>query len=331
MVPNVSPVENSTVSSASGVTGVPELAAEVSASLQRVLQGKAEAIELVVMTLLAGGHLLLEDVPGVGKTTLVAGLARCIDADSQRIQFTADMLPTDVTGVAIYEQDRGEFRFHQGPVFSHFVIGDEINRATPKTQSALLEAMAESAVSVDGVTYPLPELFMVAATQNPQDMEGTFALPEAQRDRFMARISLGYPDIEAEVAMLAARAGVDPAEEITAVASVDEVLRAQHAVAQVHAATEVARYVARITAGTRTHSELLLGASPRASLHLLQMARARAAMRGRDFVSPDDVAALASDVLVHRVVPIGRFATNDQADAASEAVIAEIVAATPVG
>lgn len=331
MVVNVPPVENSTGRSMPDVTCVPELAGEVAGSLQQVLQGKAEAIQLAVMTLLAGGHLLLEDVPGVGKTTLVAGLARCIDAESQRIQFTSDMLPTDVTGVSIYDQDSGGFQFHRGPVFTHIVIGDEINRATPKTQSALLEAMAEGAVSVDGVTHPLPELFMVAATQNPQDMEGTFALPEAQRDRFMARISLGYPDAEAEVAMLAARAGVDPADGITPVASVEDVLQAQRIVAQVHMATEVARYAVAIVAGTRAHPGLRLGASPRASLHLTKMAQARAAMHGRDFVSPDDVAVLASEVLAHRVAAKGRFLTAGEADAAAEAIIAEIVAAAPVG
>ncbi len=323
---------------AAGVGDAPEpsedvqgLARAVARSLAGVLSGKAAAIESVVTTVLAGGHLLIEDVPGVGKTTIATALARSIDARTHRIQFTSDMLPSDVTGLSIYDQDRHEFRFHPGPVFTNILIGDEVNRATPKTQSALLEAMGERSVTIDGRTHRLPELFTVVATQNPQDMEGTFPLPEAQRDRFMSRLSLGYPDAEAEIEMLAARGTSDPEQEVTAVASVDDVVRAQRMVGRVHLAEEVAAYLVAIVGGTRTHDGVTLGASPRATLHLARMARARAAVRGRGFVSPDDVAAVAGTVLPHRLAARGRFGSVGDAHAAATRIVAEIVARTPVG
>lgn len=241
---------------------VRDLARKIAVSLGRVLNGKADAIESAITTLLAGGHLLLEDVPGVGKTTLATALAKSIAADVRRIQFTSDMLPTDVTGLSIYDQARQEFRFHPGPVFTNIAVGDEVNRATPKTQSALLEAMGERKITVDGQTRPLPELFVVVATQNPQDMEGTFPLPEAQRDRFMTRISLGYPDAGAELSMLKARGSSDPALDVVPVATVDEVLAAQRAVTRVHLADEVGAYLVAIVAGTRAHPGVALGGSP---------------------------------------------------------------------
>ncbi|MBN9612861.1 MAG: MoxR family ATPase [Actinobacteria bacterium] len=320
-----------TVEPADRLAAVNDLARRIAISLSGVLNGKPEAIESTVTTLLAGGHLLLEDVPGVGKTTLATALARSIEAKVQRIQFTSDMLPTDVTGLSIYDQDRHTFQFHPGPIFTNIAIGDEVNRATPKTQSALLEAMGEGAVTVDGQTRSLPELFIVVATQNPQDMEGTFPLPEAQRDRFMTRISLGYPDAAAEIAMLAARSTSDPAQSVAPVASIAEVLAAQHLVSQVHLADEVARYLVAIVAGTRTHPSIALGGSPRATLHLARMARSRAAIRGRGFVTPDDVAALAGTVLPHRLAPTGHFATVGEAYLTASNVVAEVVARTPVG
>lgn len=306
------------------------LARRIAASLAQVLNGKPAVVESAILTLLAGGHLLLEDVPGTGKTTLASALAGSIQADVRRIQFTADMLPTDITGLSIYDQDSREFRFHPGPIFTNIAIADEVNRATPRAQSALLEAMAERAVTIDGKTRPLPRLFTVVATQNPQDMEGTFPLPEAQRDRFMTRIALGYPDNPAEVAMLSARGPHDPLDEVVPVASVAEVLAAQQVVTNIHLSQEVSGYLVSIVSATRSHPELSLGASPRATLHLARMAQSRAATRGREFVSPDDVASLAGIVLPHRLSLSGRFASVTEAHRAAVAVVAEIVSRTPV-
>ncbi|MFT0848297.1 MoxR family ATPase [Actinomycetaceae bacterium L2_0104] len=309
---------------------IADLSRRVHESMSRVVSGKSEAIDATIMTLLAGGHLLIEDVPGVGKTTLASVLARSVEASVRRIQFTSDMLPTDVTGLSIYDQTSQKFRFHRGPVFANVVIADEINRATPKTQSALLEAMGENSVTVDGRTFALPEPFMVAATQNPQDMEGTFPLPEAQRDRFMARISLGYPDRDSELLMLRARGSSDPARRVRAVATTSEILESQRVIADIHVADDVSRYLVAIVSATRSHPGIALGASPRATLHLARMARARAAMRGRSFVSPDDVAALAGIVLPHRLVARGRFSSVAESLAASGEIVSEIVARTPV-
>lgn len=306
------------------------LAQSIARSLGSVLNGRPEAVESSIITLLAGGHLLLEDVPGVGKTTLATTLARSIDATVRRIQFTSDMLPTDVTGLSVYDQDRHEFQFHPGPIFTNIVIGDEVNRATPKTQSALLEAMGEHSVTVDGTTHSLPELFMVVATQNPQDMEGTFPLPEAQRDRFMTRISLGYPDAHSEIAMITARQLADPAAAVTPVASIEDVLEARRAVSHVTLPDEVAEYLVAIVSATRSHPGIELGGSPRATLHLTRVARSRAAIFGRSFVTPDDVAALAGRVLPHRLAPRGRFASVSDALAAATEIVSDIVARTPV-
>lgn len=309
---------------------VRDLARRLTLSIGRVVSGKPEEIDAALTTLLAGGHLLIEDVPGVGKTTLATTLARSLSADVRRIQFTSDMLPTDITGLSIYDQEQQRFTFHPGPVFTNLVIGDEVNRATPKTQSALLEAMGERSVTVDGVTHSLPALFMVVATQNPQDMEGTFPLPEAQRDRFMTRISLGYPQMEAEIAMVNARGTSDPVDHVHPVATVEEVVAAQRLVASATVGEDVARYAVAVTSSTRMHPGVGLGASPRATLHLIQMARARATMRARGYVTPDDVAVLAGIVLPHRLTVRGRFATVNDSHRAAASVVAEIVAATPV-
>lgn len=309
---------------------VAEIARGIADEVGNAVIGKPAEIHAAVATLLAGGHLLIEDVPGVGKTTLASALARSFGAHATRIQFTSDLLPTDVTGVSVFDQASKEFRFHEGPIFANVVVADEVNRSTPKTQSALLEAMGEARVTVDGTTYPLPRPFMVVATQNPQDMEGTFPLPEAQRDRFMTRISLGYPSIEAEVSLL----GPHPAEgvlsEVAAVAPIAQVVAARRAVAQVHLAPEIAHYLVSIVAATREHPGIVHGASPRASLHLAQMARARAAMSGRAYTSPDDVAAMAGIVLSHRIVTGDLHASAADSLAAAAAIVRDVVARTRV-
>lgn len=309
---------------------VRDLAARVVASVEGVVVGKHDAVTAAVLTLLAGGHLLVEDVPGTGKTTLAQALARALGVRARRIQFTSDMLPTDVTGVSVFDQTTQAFRFHPGPVFSHVVIGDEVNRATPKTQSALLEAMGEGHVSVDGSTMALPDPFIVLATQNPQDMEGTFPLPEAQRDRFMTRLSLGYPDASAEIAMLRARGGRDPLDEIRPATDVTRVVRARAQVAAVHLSDEVAAYLVSLSEATRAHPDVEIGASPRATLHLAAMARARAAVAGRSFVSPDDIAALADLVLPHRLVLRGHHASASDALTGARTVVSDALRRLPV-
>ncbi len=251
--------------------------------------------------LLSEGHLLIEDVPGVGKTKLATALASAIDCSARRIQFTPDLLPSDVTGSGIYRQDRHEFEFKPGAVFANLVIADEINRASAKTQSALLECMEERQVTADGETYQLERPFMVIATQNPSDMDGTYLLPEAQRDRFAARVSMGYPDRDAEFAMLELHSGADPLRRVTAMASRGQIRTFVETVRRVHVSDDVKSYIIALTRATREHRELRLGASPRASLQLVKTARAIAAVSGRHFVTPDDVQALAVPVLAHRL------------------------------
>ena len=299
-------------------------------SIEGVVVGKREAVETTVATFLAGGHLLVEDVPGVGKTTLALALARCLELTASRIQFTADLLPADVTGVSVYDQSTRTFRFHPGPIFAGVVVADEINRATARTQSALLEAMGEGHVSIEGDTRPLPDPFMVVATQNPLDMEGTYRLPEAQRDRFMTRLTMGYPEPEEEAAMLLARGGADPLDALRPVATQDEAQRARRTVAGLHVDPAVARYAVELVAATRRDPALLLGASPRAGLQLLAHARARAAMDGRGFVSPDDVARAAPAVLTHRLIPAERHVSPARTHEAAAQALARVVSATAV-
>jgi len=279
------------------------LANRITDEMARVIEGKQAQLRMAVTVLLAEGHLLIEDVPGVGKTVLAKALGRSIAGDVRRIQFTPDLLPSDVTGVSVFNQSTREFEFKKGGIFANVVLGDEINRASPKTQSALLEAMAESQVSVDGTTYPLAEPFMVIATQNPIEMEGTYPLPEAQRDRFMARITMGYPDRSAEVAMLAHHAGGDELAAVQPVTNVATVAAAIRAVRAVYVAPVINDYIVSIVDATRHHPDLRLGASPRAGLHLLRASRVVAALSGRDYVIPEDVSALAVDVLAHRILP----------------------------
>jgi MoxR-like ATPase len=278
-------------------------AGEISAAIQTVIEGKPEVVRLILTVLLAEGHVLIEDVPGVGKTMLAKALARSIDCSVSRIQFTPDLLPGDITGVSAFVRQTREFEFKPGPVFANIVLGDEINRASPKTQSALLEAMEERQVTVDGTTYSLQEPFMVIATQNPVEMEGTYPLPEAQRDRFTARISLGYPPPAAEREMLDTHGGASPLDQLRPVARASDVQELVVAVRRVLVSDQVKDYIISLANATRTSPELRLGASPRAALHLLRASRAWAALDGRDYVIPDDVQRLARPVLAHRLLP----------------------------
>jgi MoxR-like ATPase len=271
-------------------------------NIERVIVGKRDAVELAVISLLSQGHLLIDDVPGVGKTMLARSLAQSVGCSFGRIQFTPDMLPSDVTGVSIFNQLTNEFEYRPGPVIAEVVLADEINRATPKTQSALLEAMQEGQVTVDGITHDLPELFMVLATQNPIEYEGTFRLPEAQLDRFLMRIDLGYPDMEDEIEILDRQQFTHPIEEIRPVVSVKHVLKAREVVRAVQVAPTIKRYIVEIVRRTRNHSDAYLGASPRGSLGLYRAGQARAAVNGRDYVIPDDIKTLAEPVLGHRMI-----------------------------
>ncbi len=284
------------------ITNVRDLATRVRENVQRVIVGKSESIDLAVIALLCRGHVLIEDVPGTGKTTLAKALAASLNCEFHRIQFTPDLVPSDVLGINYFNMRSGEFEFRPGPIFSQVLLADEINRATPRTQSALLEAMQERQASIDGVTSPLPDPFIVMATLNPIEMEGTFPLPEAQLDRFLLRVNLGYPTLEEESAMLMRFQSMQTLDTISSVAGPEEILEAQQAVEQVRMEPNVRDYLLAIIAATRTHSQLRLGASPRASLSLQHAAQARAAMADRDYVIPDDIKEMANPVLAHRVV-----------------------------
>jgi MoxR-like ATPase len=274
----------------------------ISDNIETVIQGKRDSVELVTMCLLAGGHTLLEDVPGVGKTLLAKSLARSIDCSFHRIQFTPDLLPSDVTGVSVWDRDSANFVFRAGPVFANVVLGDEINRASPKTQAALLEAMEERQVTVDGVTRPLGPPFMVIATQNPIEHEGTYPLPEAQLDRFMMRIAMGYPSRDKELQMLDTHGDHSTFEDLVPVVHGDDIVQMARLVRRVFVADVIKSYLIDLVEATRHDPELLLGASPRATLYLQRVARAHAATRGRDYVAPDDVKAMLHPVLNHRLI-----------------------------
>lgn len=280
---------------------VAQFAETVIAGIEPVVRGKHAEIQLALTCLLASGHLLIEDVPGTGKTSLAKALASSISGTTHRIQFTPDLLPTDITGVSVWDQRTATFEFHHGPIFANVVVADEINRASPKTQSALLEVMEESQVTVDGVAYEVPSPFLVVATQNPIDLEGTYRLPEAQLDRFLMRMSIGYPDLAAEQEILLGRANA-PVPNVAPVASLEQVAWLQSSVARVHAAPEIAAYIAGVARATREHEALRLGASTRGSLAVLRAAQAHAACAGRHFVVPDDVRAVLAPVLTHRLV-----------------------------
>jgi len=302
-------------------------ARRIGKAIEAVIEGKRDAIQLTLAVLLAEGHLLIEDVPGVGKTMLAKALARAIDGSVRRVQFTPDLLPSDITGVSAYNQERREFEFKPGPVFANIVLGDEINRASPKTQSALLESMEEHQVTVDGTTYPLQEPFMVIATQNPVEMEGTYPLPEAQRDRFTARISLGYPPPAAERDMLDTHGSSSPLDQLRPVARASDVQELVVAVRSVLVSDQVKDYIISLANATRTSPELRLGASPRATLLLLRASRAWAALDGRDYVIPDDVQRLARPVLAHRLLPTAEAIVERHTP---EHVVDRIVAQLPL-
>lgn len=307
-MPNIEPVQT--------------LVHHVATNVERVILGKHKEIELALIALLCQGHLLIEDVPGVGKTMLARAIAKSLGCSFKRLQFTPDMLPSDVTGVSMFNQKTREFEFRPGPVFAQIVLTDEVNRATPKTQSALLECMEERQVTVDGVTYPMPQPFMVMATQNPIEYEGTFPLPEAQLDRFMLRIQLGYPSHRDEMAMLDAQQFAHPIQDTQQVASADQLIAAQQAVKHVYVDALVKEYIVALIEATRKHPDVYLGASPRGSLALYKAGQAHAAIQGRDYVIPDDIKALAEPALAHRLIisPAARLKNVDP-----RAVVDELV------
>ena len=306
---------------------VRSIADRVSTNVERVIVGKRREVQLVLVALLCRGHVLIEDVPGVGKTVLAKAIARSIGAEFRRIQFTPDLLPSDVTGVSIYNQVNGAFEYRPGPVMAQIVLADEINRATPKTQSALLESMEEQQVTVDGVTHPLPEPFIVLATENPIEYEGTFPLPEAQLDRFLLRLSLGYPDRAGEIDVLERQRHIHPLDTLAQVIGVEELMAAQAAVKEVHVERLISEYIVGLVEASRTHDDIYLGASPRGSLALYNTARAWAALHGRDYVIPDDVKDLAEPSLAHRLIisPAARMKNID-----SRMVVRELLTSVPV-
>lgn len=303
------------------------LARQVITNVEHVIIGKHREAELALIALLCQGHVLIEDVPGVGKTMLARAFAKSLGCSFRRIQFTPDMLPSDVTGISVFNQRSREFEFRPGPIIAQVVLTDEINRATPKTQSALLEAMEERQVTVDGVTYPMPQPFLVLATQNPIEYEGTFPLPEAQLDRFMMRIRLGYPLPAEEVRMLESQQHTHPIQDLRQVVTAQELIDAQEAIKEVYVDRLIREYIVALVEATRRHPDVYLGASPRGSLALAKTSQARAAMSGRDFVTPDDVKDLCDPTLVHRIIlsPAARLKSVD-----ARVIVNEIVNSVPV-
>lgn len=311
----------------SEITWTAERATAIIEEIETVIVGKRQAVETIVVGLLCSGHILIEDIPGVGKTMLAKALAGALGAIYRRIQFTPDLLPADVTGTSVFNQKTGEFAFRQGPVFTNVLLADEINRATPKTQSSLLECMEEFQVTVDGATHMLDRPFFVIATENPIEYRGTYPLPEAQLDRFLMRVSIGYPTAEEEIVVLDRQVKEHPIKAVKAVVEREDVLRMQQSVKDVHIDPSLKQYMVQLVGETRNHPMLALGASPRASLGLMRIGQARAALQGREFVLPDDIKALAAPVLCHRLI-LKPEARVRQADVAE--LVAEIVDSVPV-
>jgi len=309
------------------VTPVVEAAAKIKANIEQVLVGKGGVIELTLSAILSGGHILIEDVPGIGKTTLGRCLAESMDCSFKRIQFTPDLMPSDITGIHFYNQKSGDFEFRPGPIISQILLADEINRATPRTQSALLEAMGEHQVTIDEVTIPLPSPFLVIATQNPIELEGTFPLPEAQLDRFLLRIKLGYPDEMEEEEILSRFRSGNPELQLKPVTGEEEILRLQTLVSEVHVEPVLRHYIVQLVQATRGHADVELGASPRASLGLYRCSQALAAIQGRGFVTPDDVKSLAAYTLSHRMILKSQARLRDRT---SEMIVEEIMGQLPV-
>src|SRR5688572_10384433 len=309
------------------IVDVRGIASRLSDNVEQVIIGKHNEVILTLIALLCQGHVLVEDVPGVGKTMLAKAIARSVGCTFKRVQFTPDLLPSDVTGVSVYNQKLGEFEYRPGPIMAQIVLADEINRATPKTQSALLEAMEERQTTVDGVTYPLPRPFIVLATQNPIEYEGTFPLPEAQLDRFLLRVSLGYPSRSEEIEVMSRQQSIHPLEHLGQVVDAQELLDAQQAIRNVHVDRLIREYIVALVDGTRRHDDVYLGASPRGSHSLQVSSQARAAISGRDYVIPDDVKALTEAALAHRIIlnPSARVRNAD-----ARGVIADILRVTPV-
>lgn len=304
---------------------VAERIAVLQNEIERVIRGKPEAVRLAIVTLLAGGHLLVEDVPGVGKTTLAHALARALDCSFQRIQFTSDLLPSDVTGISVYDQNSSSFEWKPGPIFANVILADEINRTTPKTQSALLEAMAERHVTVEGFTHALPKPFIVMATQNPIEHHGTYPLPESQLDRFMLRLRIGYPGTADEKQMLRDREHADPLDDMQPVMNAEEILQLQEAVTEVSVDDAIVDYLMRVVAATRSSEMLDLGVSPRGSLALFRAAQALAFTEERDFCIPDDIKRLVVPVFAHRLTVSSRYSSAMRRSEEAEAVLQEIM------
>ena len=307
------------------VEGATERIEALQNAIERVIRGKPEAVRLAIVTLLAGGHLLVEDVPGVGKTTLAHALARALDCSFQRIQFTSDLLPSDVIGLSVYDQPTGLFEWRPGPVFANVVLADEINRTTPKTQSALLEAMAERHVTVEGVTHQLPQPFLVVATQNPIEHHGTYPLPESQLDRFMLRLRIGYPGVEDEKLILRDREHSEPLDHMRPVMTGEDVLELQRAVSQVLVDDAIVDYLMRIVSATRDSEMLDLGASPRGTLSLFRAAQALALTEERSYCLPDDIKRLVIPVFAHRLIVSSRYSSSLRRSEEAESVLREIM------
>jgi MoxR-like ATPase len=311
-------------------TATSQVVSQLQRSIARAIYGKEEAIQLALITLLARGHLLIEDVPGVGKTTLAQALAKSFHCTFQRIQFTSDLLPSDVLGVSVYNPESRDFEFRPGPIFANVVLADEINRTTPRTQSALLEAMNEAQVSMDGKTQALPQPFLVVATQNPVEHHGTYPLPESQLDRFLMRIKMGYPSHETERDIMRKRVGGDPLESLEPVADLSDVIAMQDAVARIKVDASLQDYALEIVNRTRKTDQLTLGVSPRGTLMLQRAAQARAFLDGRDYCLPDDFKQLAISVFSHRVVASSRHASLQKKSETTESVLRDIVESVPV-